>query len=939
MAQLRKITPSPVLSNFRQAAPTVGYGFRVLADTMRQAYDMLAPVAAERQEQQATADGHQMSGGPMPAAGSPAMSGINASLARTESGGDYSIVNSEGYTGKYQWGKARLDDYNRANGTSFTLEQFRADPGLQEQAQAWHVRDIVSQTGDLVGRAVNGTTMTPAAIVAMAHLGGIGGARKFVETGGAYNPADSNGTRLSDYARIHGGAGIGEEMTGDAGADTMQPTTVRTADGKLELRLYSPASDPILLAYNGAAQVAYQSDMIVKGAADLMALSNQFPLDPEGFAQAAQGYVSQVVGGAPEVFRPDLEAEMQTEVMRRYLGIMDDRQSDILQRAENSSGALVELWGDNLSSAIASGAPDEIAAAQEKLDSILVARESLPGLGWTPAQSELVRQRARNAGVVEQERQRADAERKAATAAADEQKRADASATALTEMLGDRVSSALAVGDAASAMKAMAELDGVLAQREASTGTIWTPAQSANERAKAIAKGTAQAATAARAASVAASQNLDRAISIAKSGGMDAEEGLLLADPKVAAEYPEKVATLAALSDLRTTLPTFTAAPKAERDAQITAIGTPDNAGEVEKKKVLQEVNREINGAFQKDPITAAETYLPNKPPPLPTLDMPQDQIIAMFKARKAYAEKMVADGHAPKVGYFGAAEAELVGSFFSKEAPIEARLAAAELLTKGFEEAAPQVFATLKNVDPTTKAAGMMSSATGNRDVAMEAMMGRAMVDAGQAKNEFKYASVRSVDPLISSALIGLPVPESDVLALAAGIMAYQNPEGFGNKAEDLKAKAAAASAALNRALGQSVSPTGETTGGVQNVMGFGVLLPVGVSGEAVERAFSYSPGIGGMLTQGFVDMAGGTGPLDMSSAGLGASAGSQPMMGGIPLTRSQLSSGNIKIVPVPQMGPNAYRMTYAVGGGEAEVRDATGGVFVFDLDRLVTE
>jgi hypothetical protein len=35
---------------------------------------------------------------------------------------------------------------------------------------------------------------------AVAHLGGKGGLSRFIETGGAYNPGDDNGTRLSDYA-------------------------------------------------------------------------------------------------------------------------------------------------------------------------------------------------------------------------------------------------------------------------------------------------------------------------------------------------------------------------------------------------------------------------------------------------------------------------------------------------------------------------------------------------------------------------------------------------------------------------------------------------------------------------------------------------------------------------------------------------------------------
>ena len=561
-----------------------------------------------------------------------------------------------------------------------------------------------------------------------------------------------------------------------------------------------------------------------------------------------------------------------------------------------------------------------------------------------------MRQRAVNAGEADREQRRAEAEKKAAAAAKEVQQRTDASAQALTEIWSDRVSTALASGDVTAAMKAQAELDRVLAQREASPGAVWTPAQSELERQKAITKGQAQAATSAREAATKASQDLDRAIAIAKDGGMDAEEAVLLADPAVAAQFPEKVATLAALADLRTTLPGFKAAPKAERDAQIAAIGTPDNAGEVAKKKALEEVNREITGAFMKDPIAAASKYLPEPPPPIPGSDTAPEDAIPMLQARREYAERLVAEGYAPKPAYLSSTEAELVGSLFSKEAPIEARLLAAETLTKGFGAAAPQVFATLKNIDPTTKAAGMMSAATGNRDVAMAAMTGRAMLDAGQSKARFTYAAIRTIDPSIASALSGLPVPESDILALAAGIFAYENPEGFSTKPEDKPAMDKAAASALNRALGMSKAQTGEVTGGVQNVMGFNVLLPVGVSGKAVEEAFGYDAvsGLASFMT-GPVNYAAraaygavfgdGKKQSDFSAAGIGSSAGSVPMAGGIPLTPSQLASGNIALMPVADGGPTAYRMMFDNGTGYAPIRDKTGGPFIFDIEKLIAQ
>lgn len=134
----------------------------------------------------------------------PGLASFNENLARTESGGNYSVVNSEGYGGKYQWGKDRLSDYNQSTGQDISFEQFVGTPAIQEQAQAWHVADIDKNLGKYVGTVINGVPMSLNALRAMAHLGGTGGAIRFVNSGGKFNPKDSNGTSLADYARIHG---------------------------------------------------------------------------------------------------------------------------------------------------------------------------------------------------------------------------------------------------------------------------------------------------------------------------------------------------------------------------------------------------------------------------------------------------------------------------------------------------------------------------------------------------------------------------------------------------------------------------------------------------------------------------------------------------------------------------------------------------------------
>jgi len=143
------------------------------------------------------------------------------SLAVTESGGNFAAQNNEtghggqpGHYGRLQFGHARLQDAQRAGvlPQGITPQQFMADPRLQERTEAWHQQDLMRQAESLgltqyIGQQVGGIPITMDAIVAMGHLGGMGGARDFLRSGGQSNPSDSFGTSLADYARQHGGAG------------------------------------------------------------------------------------------------------------------------------------------------------------------------------------------------------------------------------------------------------------------------------------------------------------------------------------------------------------------------------------------------------------------------------------------------------------------------------------------------------------------------------------------------------------------------------------------------------------------------------------------------------------------------------------------------------------------------------------------------------------
>ena len=114
-------------------------------------------------------------------------------LAQSESSGDYSAENKEGYVGLFQIGKARLKDFNKANKTNFTMDKFKNSKSMQDRVNRWHLADI-----DRVYDEKN-ISIDRDSFRAIAHLGGISGALKYVETGGEYDPADSNNTKLSDY--------------------------------------------------------------------------------------------------------------------------------------------------------------------------------------------------------------------------------------------------------------------------------------------------------------------------------------------------------------------------------------------------------------------------------------------------------------------------------------------------------------------------------------------------------------------------------------------------------------------------------------------------------------------------------------------------------------------------------------------------------------------
>jgi hypothetical protein len=141
-------------------------------------------------------------------------------LTNNESGGNYGASNNAvgsggkvGHFGALQFGQERLDDAKKAGiiPQDMTPQQFMAaGAAVQDKVADWHFADIDAQASKAgldkyFDQVINGVTINRDSIRSMAHLGGVQGVKRFIETNGRYNPADDNGTRLSDYGQRYGG--------------------------------------------------------------------------------------------------------------------------------------------------------------------------------------------------------------------------------------------------------------------------------------------------------------------------------------------------------------------------------------------------------------------------------------------------------------------------------------------------------------------------------------------------------------------------------------------------------------------------------------------------------------------------------------------------------------------------------------------------------------
>ena len=124
--------------------------------------------------------------------------GFKEALAFRESAGNYFIINTLGYIGKYQFGIGTLQLMGVYNAT-----QFLNDPNLQEKVfhtniarNKWILRKDIAY---FEGKRIKGITITESGILAAAHLAGPGNVMKYLRSYGKRDVQDAYGTKISDY--------------------------------------------------------------------------------------------------------------------------------------------------------------------------------------------------------------------------------------------------------------------------------------------------------------------------------------------------------------------------------------------------------------------------------------------------------------------------------------------------------------------------------------------------------------------------------------------------------------------------------------------------------------------------------------------------------------------------------------------------------------------
>jgi hypothetical protein len=147
--------------------------------------------------------------------GGEAVSEYRKALIQSESSGRVGALNPDtGAVGLTQGMSDTVDQFRKETNRDFTAEEYAQSRDLQTAFQDWYEQTTLNYIAEndldqYLGDTIKGVPITVSSMMAMAHLGGNYGMKKFLETEGRYDPDDKKGeevgTRLSDYGRKFAG--------------------------------------------------------------------------------------------------------------------------------------------------------------------------------------------------------------------------------------------------------------------------------------------------------------------------------------------------------------------------------------------------------------------------------------------------------------------------------------------------------------------------------------------------------------------------------------------------------------------------------------------------------------------------------------------------------------------------------------------------------------
>ena len=111
-----------------------------------------------------------------------------------KSDAEIAIKDGRTFTRKYQFGSARLADYKKVTKEKFNTADFKQDEALWDKVAAWNFGEIQKEI-DKLGNATNEYDRD--GLKAVAHLGGVGGMKSFIDVFGEDATADDVRQRCS----------------------------------------------------------------------------------------------------------------------------------------------------------------------------------------------------------------------------------------------------------------------------------------------------------------------------------------------------------------------------------------------------------------------------------------------------------------------------------------------------------------------------------------------------------------------------------------------------------------------------------------------------------------------------------------------------------------------------------------------------------------------